>query len=80
MNCVSLRENLRGCLLLGSNSYEIAITIIFDISSSFQAWIKLARGLEVARKEGTIALTLIPYHCSMFLAIIIIYAITFKFG
>lgn len=31
----SLQENVRGCLLLNSNSYEIAITITFDISSSF---------------------------------------------
>jgi len=54
MNCLS--ENMRGCLLLSSNSYEIAITIIFDISS-FQAWMKLASTSKVTRKEGTIAET-----------------------
>lgn len=67
---------MRGCLLLASNSYSIAITVIFDISYSFQAWMKLASGLEVTRKEGTIAETLIPYYCSVFLAVKIIYTIT----
>lgn len=69
-------ENVRGCLLLASNSYGVAITVIFDISYSFQAWMKLASGLEATRKEGTIAATLIPYYCSVFLAVKIIYTIT----
>lgn len=39
---VWLPENVRGCLLLSSSSYKIAATIIFDISSSFQDWMKWA--------------------------------------
>lgn len=48
------------CPLPCSNPYEIAITIIFDISSSFRAWIKLATALEVTRKGGTIAEDSLP--------------------